>query len=427
MRGQPTVPGLLILDWDPHYRSYVLESCLVLGIEAHLVMREAPAALPSGAERVHVLPGLYDDPLQWVGELAEYVRLHGLSGVFTHEDELVELSAALSEELGFPGASLPAVRLCMDKSATRDRFAAAAVPGPRYRVASSLEEARQALDELTLPVVLKPVAASGGQGVTRLTDASALPQAWDWAVEPYGYLPAVYHRVIIEEFLEGPLVSVEAAVVDGEVHVITATDGLQTIEPVGPTQSRFVYDALLVPTRLPAEDYEAMAHWTREAVRALGIRTGIVHTEFKRTPHGVRIVEVNPRLPGVYIPELVHRALGIDLAGAALQLALGRNPDLTEKHHGAACARLLLARTSGQVHAVEGADEAAAAPHVVRACLFVAPGDVVAPPHEGNIEVRLGYVLTEHTDPHGALRAADEALAQMTVRTEGPETVQAAP
>lgn len=421
------MPKMLILDWDPHYRSYVLESCLTLGIKAHLVMREAPAALPAGAERVHVLPGLYDDPLQWVGELAEYVRLHELAGVFTHEDELVELSAALSDELGFPGASLPAVRLCMDKSATRDRFTAAGVPGPRYRVVSSLDGARQALDELTLPVVLKPVAASGGQGVTRLTDESALPQAWDWAVEPYGYLPAAYHRIIIEEFLEGPLVSVEAAVVDGDVHVITATDGLQTIEPVGPTQSRFVYDALLVPTRLPVEDYEAMAHWTREAVRALGIRTGIVHTEFKRTPHGVRIVEVNPRLPGVYVPELVHRALGIDLAGAALQMALGEPPDLTQTHHGAACARLLLASTSGQVHAVAGVDDAAAIPHVVRTCLFVAPGDAVAPPHEGNIEVRLGYVLTEHSDPHGALRAADEALARMSVRIKDPEIVQAAP
>ncbi|MFD4136578.1 ATP-grasp domain-containing protein [Streptomyces goshikiensis] len=421
------MPRLLILDWDPHYRSYVLESCLALGIEAHLVMREAPAALPAGAARVHVLPGLYDDPLQWVDELARYVNLQGLTGVFTHEDELVELSAALSDELGFPGATLTAVRLCMDKSATRDRFTAAGIPGPRYRVATSLDEARRALDELTLPVVLKPVAASGGQGVTRLTDASALARAWDWAVEPYGYLPAVYHRVIIEEFLEGPLVSVEAAVVDGDVHVITATDGLQTIEPVGPTQSRFVYDALLVPTRLPAEDYEAMAHWTREAITALGIQTGIVHTEFKRTPRGVRIVEVNPRLPGVYIPELVHRALGIDLAGAALQLAVGQSPDLTEKHHGAACARLLLAPASGRVHAVEGSDEAAAAPHVVRACFFVAPGDTVAPPHEGNIEVRLGYVLTTDTDPHGALRAADEALARMTVRIDNPATAQAAP
>lgn len=59
-------------------------------------MREAPPALPAGAVRVHVLPGLYDDPLQRVVELAEYVKLHGLSGVFAHEDELVELSAALS-------------------------------------------------------------------------------------------------------------------------------------------------------------------------------------------------------------------------------------------------------------------------------------------------------------------------------------------
>ncbi|BBC35382.1 hypothetical protein SGFS_066760 [Streptomyces graminofaciens] len=411
---------LLLLDWDERYRSYVLEASRALGLTVHLVLREPLDPLPEGVDRVHVLPGLYDDPVLWVSDLARYAREHDIAGVLTHEDELVELSAALSEELGLPGASLAAVHSCMDKGITRELLTAAGVPGPRHRIATSLEEARAALAELTLPVVLKPVAASGGQGVTKLSDAAALPQAWQWASEPYSYLPSAYHHVIIEEFLEGPLVSVEAAVLDGEVHVVATTDGLQTIEPIGPTQSRFVYDGLLVPSRLPEDDHRELSHWTREAIRALDIRTGVVHTEFKRTPEGVRVVEVNPRLPGVYIPELVRRALGVDLAGVALQLALGERPDLTERHRRGACVRLLLAQDSGTVVDIEGLAQAAAAPHVVRARLFAEPGDWIAPPQQGEIESRLGYVLTEHDDgPHQALSAAEEGLDMLAVRVTG--------
>ncbi|MFJ5726869.1 ATP-grasp domain-containing protein [Streptomyces paradoxus] len=413
--------NLLILDWDPHYRAYVLDAARSLGAEVHLVMRATPDPVPDGVTEVHVLPDLYEDPLTHVPRLAEYARAHAVNGVFTHEDELMELGAALAEELGLPGPTLAAVRLCMDKSATRDRLKTAGVPGPGFRHATSLAEARAALAELELPVVLKPVAASGGQGVSRLTEPEALPEAWEWAASPYRYLPREYHRVLLEEYLDGPLVSVESVVVDDEVHVVTATDGLQTIVPAGAGQARFVYDGLLVPARTTDETERELRHWAREAVRALGIRSGVVHTEFKVTAQGVRVVEVNPRLPGVLIPELVHRALGVDLARAALQCALGERPDLVADRRGGACVRLVLAAETGEVRAVDGVREATAAPHVVRATVLTEPGARVAPPEQGDIESRLGYVLTEHgTGPHQALRAAEEALARISVRVAAP-------
>ena len=59
-----------------------------------------------------------------------------------------------------------------------------------------------------------------------------------------------------------------------------------------------------------------------KAIKALGITSGITHTEIKLTADGPRIIEVNGRLGG-YVSEIIKRASGIDLVKAALMIALG--------------------------------------------------------------------------------------------------------
>ena len=61
---------------------------------------------------------------------------------------------------------------------------------------------------------------------------------------------------------------------------------------------------------------------TDVALRALGVRSGITHTEFKLTADGPRLIEVNGRLGG-FQHELQQRAAGQDLLELALAVACG--------------------------------------------------------------------------------------------------------
>jgi hypothetical protein len=63
-----------------------------------------------------------------------------------------------------------------------------------------------------------------------------------------------------------------------------------------------------------------------EAHLALGHSHGITHTEIRLTAAGARVIEVNGRLGGDLIPLLATLANGLDPAGAAIALALGRRP-----------------------------------------------------------------------------------------------------
>ena len=74
--------------------------------------------------------------------------------------------------------------------------------------------------------IVKPADNSGSRGVDLLSEDSDLNAAYDYSKQ--------YSRggeIVVEEYMEGPEVSVETLAVDGEVHVIQITDKLTTGAP----------------------------------------------------------------------------------------------------------------------------------------------------------------------------------------------------
>lgn len=101
------------------------------------------------------------------------------------------------------GPSRAAALLEGSKAFSKDVMAAAGVPTARSRIATTVDEAAAALDELGAPYVVKDDALAAGKGVVVTRDrAEALAHA-----EACG-------RVVVEEFLDGPEVSL-FAVCDG--------------------------------------------------------------------------------------------------------------------------------------------------------------------------------------------------------------------
>ncbi|WP_203336402.1 phosphoribosylamine--glycine ligase [Nocardioides limicola] len=102
------------------------------------------------------------------------------------------------------GPSQAAAQLEGSKAFSKEVMAAAGVPTARAHTCSSSEEAAAALDEFGAPYVVKDDALAAGKGVVVTNDRDeALAHA------------AACGRVVIEEFLDGPEVSL-FAVCDGE-------------------------------------------------------------------------------------------------------------------------------------------------------------------------------------------------------------------
>ncbi|WP_413754800.1 ATP-grasp domain-containing protein [Streptomyces sp. MMBL 11-3] len=257
--------------------------------------------------------------------VSRYAIDHPVGGVLAYMEHHVQTAALIAQHLDLPHSSPQSMAACRDKALSRRLMAEQQVPSARSMQASSPESAAAFADLLGYPVIVKPRSQAGSAGVVRADSAAAVREAFEdtshaSVMNLHRYGPA---GVLIEEYLQGPEISVETAVLGaGRVRLLAVTRKLPA--PANTTQEY----GHLVDARDPLLHDPALLKVIEDAVAAHDITLGVLCIEVKLTPTGPRIVEVNGRLGGDLLPVLVRRALGIELAQIAADLATGAPPRL---------------------------------------------------------------------------------------------------
>ncbi len=178
--------------------------------------------------------------------------------------------------------------------------------------------------EVTYPAVVKPRNASGSWHTFPVRDASELIAILaglgdhdDEAMIVEEYLPSVAGAER-ERFAD--YVSVETLGTGTGLRHVAVTGRLHPVAPFRET-------GFFVPSDLGPDQTDAVLETATDALSALGVRSGCVHTEIKLTPEGPRVIEVNGR-PGGGIGDMVHIAADTDLLALYLQSALGQPIEL---------------------------------------------------------------------------------------------------
>ncbi|MER8072078.1 ATP-grasp domain-containing protein [Streptomyces sp. NPDC094034] len=331
-----------------------------------------------------------------------------IAGVTSSSEHYVATAAATAHALGLPGPDVDAVRECRDKARQRQRLREADVSVPRHERVHSADEAQAAAYRIGYPVVLKPVQGSGSLGVRLCADAeevsvhaAALTSA---AVNERGV--AVPRDVLVEEYVRGVEYSVE---VFGHTAVVVVAKHL------GPLPD-FVELGHDVPAPIPEDTAALLRNQAVRAVKALGLGWGAAHVELRMDGDDVRVVEVNPRLAGGMIPELVRHALGIDLVACQIGAAVGAPSAHTPSAAGKAAAiRFLTSDRPGFIadptRTERALETARSATHTETAVLYRAPDDPIEPARD--FRGRLGHVIASAADGALAGASADEALREL--------------
>ncbi|MFF8291469.1 ATP-grasp domain-containing protein [Streptomyces sp. NPDC016309] len=380
--------------------------------DLHHYLRSAPegTAHPLLAAR-HVLTADTNDTAALLPFAERAHAALGFDGVITSCDYYLGTAARIAGRLGLPGPTPEAVVNACRKDATRQVLAQAGVPGPRFAVCADRAEAERAAREIGYPLVLKPVDLCAGMFVRRVDDEAALVAAHR-ALAAFPVNARGQRRtpvVLLEELLEGPEVSVETVSYDGTSHVVGVTD-----KSVGGAPA-FIETGHMFPAALSPADSEAAERTALHALKALGLDAVVAHTEIKLTPDGPRVVEVNPRPAGNRITELIRHVTGIDLAAAAVDVALGRRPDLRRRATGLRSAAIgfLVPDREGVLDGVDGADEVRRAPGLLELQL-AEPGAAVRA--AGSNNEYLGHVMAGDADGPGARDRVEALLAALRPR-----------
>ncbi|MFF4319124.1 ATP-grasp domain-containing protein [Streptomyces sp. NPDC001568] len=331
-----------------------------------------------------------------------------LRGVMTVTDYNIPVVAEVAARFGLPGLTPLAARTCRDKLLMRRACAGAGVATPGFHQATSEEDALLAARRFGYPCVVKPMTESASIGVTLCRTADEVLAAYrDISSAPTDFRGQPRRPgALVEEYLLGFEVSVESVLVDGERQFLGVTD-----KALGP-HPYFVEMGDTFPSMLSEPVRQECTELARRALEAVGHDFGAAHVEVKMTEKGPYVVEVNGRMPGAEITQLIREATGIHLQREVIRLHTGGAADLTRTRERAAASRYLAARTAGVLTEVGGVDLARRVPGVVDVDLEVGPGHRVAPP-ENNLDL-LGHVVAVGDTTGDAVRRAEAALGQLT-------------
>lgn len=253
-----------------------------------------------------------------VDKVVEIAREHHVTMIYSVGSDLAMLTVAQTAPcLGLPTfISLETARLMQDKTLLRDFLADKGISPVRYRRVAKASDI-ECWD--IFPSMVKPADSQGQRGVYRAETLDDLFKGLNKALDA-----SRTHTAIIEEFLQGPEVSANVFVVNGNVIVNEISDRLVVDNHPGGIPRGHVLTA-------NSSSAEALANCRRlveQCVKVLGIDNGPAYFQLKLTPDGPRIVEITPRLDGCHIWRLIREVRGIDLLDASLNMLAGNSPGL---------------------------------------------------------------------------------------------------
>lgn len=314
----------------------------------------------------------------------------------------------INDELGLSGISREQAICATNKHLMRKAFEKGNAPSPKSILAQDAEDAWSRLqNEFDTDAILKPSRNSGSRGIAKVSrnmDKGDFIRAYDEALSE-----SRDHSVLIEQFIEGPEFSIEMIVWQGEIHVLTVTDKKTTGAP------HFVELGHNQPSCFSATDVETLKAAAVAGVRALGVNNCACHAEAKLMNGKAYLMEVGARLGGDFIStELTHLSTGIDMVAAAIDVALGVEPDLSAKEEPkGVCIRYFCPKPGKLVSILN--TEVLNNPHVYLWEIYPKEGNVI--PAVTSSLCRSGHVIVTEKTPQKAIELAERLIESVKFET----------
>jgi carbamoyl-phosphate synthase large subunit len=273
---------------DPEVASTTYIEPLLPGPVTQVIARERPdALLPTlgGQTALNLAKALHED-----GTLARY-------GV-----ELI-------------GADYEAIDRAEDRERFRDTMHEAGLRVPRSVIATTLDDAYAARDELGLPFIVRPAFTLGGTGGGVVHTEADIER-----IVGGGLAASPITQVLLEESVLG-WGEFELEVMRDHTDNVVIVCSIENLDPMGVHTG----DSVCVAPQqtLPDALYQRLRDQAIAVIRAVGVETGGSNVQFAVNPatEEIVIIEMNPRVSRS--SALASKATGFPIAKIAARLAVG--------------------------------------------------------------------------------------------------------
>ena len=216
------------------------------------------------------------------------------------------------------GTPIETIRTAEDRELFKELLIKIGEPVPASISVNTVEQARTAAQELSLPLIIRPAFTLGGTG----SGTAMNLEEFELAVSK-GLATSPIHQVLLEESVAGWKEIEYEVMRDGADNCITVCN-MENFDPMGVHTG----DSIVVaPSQtLTNKEYQMLRTASLKIIRALGIEGGC-NVQFALDPKSSQyyVIEVNPRVSRS--SALASKATGYPIARVASKIAIGKRLD----------------------------------------------------------------------------------------------------
>ena len=217
------------------------------------------------------------------------------------------------------GADARAIATAEDRERFKQAMIEIGLDVPRSGTAHTMEQARLTLDEIGLPVIIRPAYILGGRGTGIASSAEEFER-----IARSGLDASPISEILIEESIAG-WKEFELEVMRDRADNCVIICGIENVDPMGVHTGDSITVAPI--QTLTDVEYQLMRDAALACIRRVGVETGGSNVQFAVDPTSGRqvVIEMNPRVSRS--SALASKATGFPIAKIAAKLAVGYTLD----------------------------------------------------------------------------------------------------
>ncbi len=234
-------------------------------------------------------------------------------------DQALLTVARVSEELGLPCYLDYRTALNVtNKQYMKDVFAANGIPTARHIVMDTFDCGK--ISDFHYPLIVKPVDCNSSKGVIKVQNTEECRKAFENAKAM-----SRTHTAIVEEFIEGTELTVDAYVDDGRAEILS----ISVSEKIRDNE-KFVIFRSLNPAGISEELEKQIGETVQKIADSFGLKNTPMLIQMLSDGKNAFVIEFSARTGGGVKYLLIRKASGFDVVGAVVDLTLGEKPHVVK-------------------------------------------------------------------------------------------------
>ncbi|PGO20092.1 biotin carboxylase [Bacillus cereus] len=345
----------------------------------------------------------YDNMITTIEKLNKSGK--NIKGIFSFIDPYVYVAARLSEKFcsNSHAVSTKAIYRMENKILTRNVLKELPISLKYliYKPTESLSSFLEKTKEMNFPLIVKSPKSTGSKDVLLVKNKDQLILSIQSLLKK---LPN--DEILLEEYIDGPQYLVEILVQDGKVHIIAVIEQEITLF------ERFIVTGYSLLGQVDKRLYNSLFNAVNSVIQAFNMKNGACHLELRRIKDIWKLIEINPRISGGAMNDIIEIGHGINLVQETIQLMLGNKPSLNKKHYKYVYAHYLTVKSKGKLIRVTGKNRSSKYPGVEKVYIKPKKGTILKPP--SSMGHRCGYVLAAANFKTEAKKIALEAAKEIS-------------